>query len=148
MAFIRFSPDFDPVDTLLALQRELGRAFENPLGSEFGPSGRGVYPPMNVFMDRDGYVLRMEIPGITPASLQIETRGRTLVVSGKREIKPPESGSFHRRERGAGDFSRVLQLPPDIDPTQTQAALKHGILTLRVPKREEAKPRQISVQAA
>ena len=148
MALIRFSPELDPVDALLALQRELGRAFENPLGADFGPSGRGVYPPVNVFMDRDGYVLRMEIPGITQESLQIESRGRGLVISGRREIKAPENGSFHRRERGAGDFSRVLQLPPDIDPTRAQATLKNGILTLRIPKREEAKPRQITVQAA
>ena len=148
MALIRFSPELDPVDALLALQRELGRAFENPLGSDFGPSGRGVYPPVNVFVDREGYVLRMEIPGITQESLQIETRGRGLVISGRREIKAPANGSFHRRERGAGDFSRVLQLPSDVDPTRAQATLKNGILTLRIPKREEAKPRQITVHAA
>jgi HSP20 family protein len=148
MALIRFSPEVDPVDALLALQRELGRVSENPLGFEFGPSGRGVYPPMNVFMDREGYVLRMEVPGITPESLQIETRGRTVMISGKREIKTPENGSFHRRERGAGEFSRLVQLPPDIDPTRAQATLKNGILTLRIPKREEAKPRQITVKAA
>jgi HSP20 family protein len=146
MALIRFSPD--PIDSLLALQRELNRAFESPLGSEFGPSGRGVYPPMNVFMDRDGYVLRMEVPGVNPDSMQIETRGRTLMVSGKREIQPPQHGSFHRRERERGEFSRMLQLPADVDPGRAQATLKNGILTLRIPKREEAKPRQISVKAA
>ena len=148
MALIRFSPNLDPIDALLTLQRELSRAFENPLGPEFGPSGRGVYPPMNVFMDREGYVLRMEVPGIAPEGLEIESRGRALLISGKREIKPPENGSFHRRERGAGEFSRVVQLPADVDATKTQAALKHGILTVRIPKREEAKPRQIAVQAA
>jgi len=148
MALIRFAPDYDPMDSLLALQRELGRVFESPMGTDFGPSGRGVYPPMNVFMDREGYVMRMEVPGVSPDSLQIETNGRTLVVSGRRDFKPPQKGSFHRRERGLGEFSRMVQLPADLDVTKAQATLKNGNLTLHVPKREESKPRQITVHAA
>jgi len=147
MALIRFSPGLDAVDALLALQRELGRTFERPFGLDLGPSGRGVYPPVNAFVDRDGYVLRMEVPGIAPENLQIETHGRTLTVSGKRELKVPEKGSFHRRERGAGEFARSLQLPADLDLSQARASCKHGILTVRIPKNEEAKPRQISIQA-
>ena len=73
MPLIRFSPDLDPVDGLLSLQRELGRVLESPFGSELGPSGRGVYPPMNAFSDREDYVLRMEVPGIAPENLKIET---------------------------------------------------------------------------
>src|ERR1051325_1295926 len=99
MALIRFSPDMDPIGALLALQRELSRTLESPLHGDFGPSGRGVYPAINIFADRDGYVLRMEVPGVAPDSLQIETHGRTLMVSGKREAHTPEQGSFHRRER-------------------------------------------------
>ena len=148
MALIRFAPDYDPIDALLALQRELGRTLERPMGTDFGPSGRGVYPPMNVFMDRDGIVIRMEVPGVSPDSLQIETNARTLIVAGKREFTPPQQGSFHRRERGLGEFSRMVQMPADLDVTRAQATLKSGILTLRIPKREEAKPRQITVQAA
>jgi HSP20 family protein len=148
MALFRFSPDLDPVDALLSLQRELGRVFESPFGSELGPSGRGVYPAMNAFTDKNGYVLRMEVPGVPPESIQIETQGRTLTVSGKRESKTPETGSFHRRERGTGEFSRSVQLPADLDPSRAEASCKHGILNVRIPKKEEAKPRQIAVQAA
>jgi HSP20 family protein len=148
MALFRFSPDLDPVDALLSLQRELARVFESPFGVELGPSGRGVYPAMNIFTDKNGYVLRMEVPGVPPESIQIEARGRTLTVSGKREGKVPESGSFHRRERGTGEFSRSVQLPADLDPSHAEASCKHGILNVRIPKKEEAKPRQIAVQAA
>jgi len=148
MALIRFSPELDPVDALLSLQRELGRVFESPFGFELGPSARGVYPPMNAFSDRNGYVLHMEVPGIAPENLSIEAHGRTLTVSGKREIKTPENGSFHRRERSGGEFSRSLQLPSDLDLSRAEAACKHGILTIRIPKKEEAKPRQIAIHAA
>ena len=147
MAVMRFSSEFDPVDALLALQRELSSTFERPFGLDLGPSGRGVYPAINVFTDREGYVLRMEVPGVAPEGLEIETQGRTLRVSGKREIKTPGEGSFHRRERAVGEFSRSLQLPADLDVARADASCKHGMLTIRIPKNEEAKPRQISVKA-
>jgi HSP20 family protein len=148
MALFRFAPELDPASGLLALQRELERAFERPLVRDFGPSGRGVFPPINVFADRDGYVVRMEVPGVKPEDLHIEVQGRTLTVSGKREVGTPEQASFHRRERVAGQFSRSLQLPDELDLGRAEAAMKNGILTIRVPKKEAAKPRQINVKAA
>lgn len=148
MALVRFSPGLDPVDALLALQRELNRAFESPFVSEFGPSGRGVYPPLNAFTDGDGIVLRLEVPGVPPESLRIESHGRTVTISGKRDIAAPKNGSFHRRERGSGEFSRSLQLPADLDLANARASCKHGILTVRVPKKAEAKPRTVEVQSA
>jgi HSP20 family protein len=148
MAQMRFSPQFDSVDALLALQRELSGAFDRPLGLDLGPSGRGVYPAVNVFTDREGYVLRMEVPGVAPEDLEIETQSRTLRVSGKRDVKTPEEGSFHRRERAVGQFSRSLQLPADLDVARAEASCKHGMLTIRIPKNEEAKPHQISVKVA
>jgi HSP20 family protein len=146
MTLFRFSSD--PVDSLLSLQRELARVFESPFGFELGPSGRGVYPAINVFTDKNGTVLRMEVPGVPPENIQIETHGRTITVSGKREVKAPEHGSFHRRERSVGEFSRSVQLPSDVDVSRAEASCKHGILTVRIPKKEEAKPRQIAVLAA
>jgi len=148
MALFRVASGFDPVGGLLTLQRELERVFDKPFGIDLGPSGRGVFPPVNVFADKDGYVVKLEVPGIAPEDVTIETEGRTLRVSGKREVPPPSEGSFHRRERGAGQFSRSFQLPADLDPTRAEASYKHGILTVCVPKKEEAKPRQISVKAA
>jgi HSP20 family protein len=148
MALFRFSSGLDPVAGLQNLQRELERVLDKPFGIDLGPSGRGVFPPVNVFADRDGYVVKLEVPGIAPENVSIEAEGRTLTVSGKREIAPPTEGSFHRRERGAGEFSRSLQLPADLDLPRAEASYKHGILTVRIPKREEAKPRQITIKAA
>ena len=63
-------------------------------------------------------------------------------------MKATENGSFHRRERSVGEFSRSVQLPADVDVSRAEASCKHGILTVRIPKKEEAKPRQIAVLAA
>jgi HSP20 family protein len=148
MAFFRFLPELDPVSGLLTLQRELERALQSPLGGLSGPSGRGVFPPINVFSDPDGYVLKVEVPGVAPEQLAIAGQGRTLTISGKREVAAPQGGSFHRREREAGQFSRSLQLPEDLDVGRAEASCKHGVLTVRIPKKEEAKPRQITIKAA
>lgn len=148
MARFRVSSGFDPVAGLLNLQRELERVFDKPFGIDLGPSGRGVFPPVNVFADKDGYVVKLEIPGVAPEDVNVEAEGRTLTVSGKREVAPPAEGSFHRRERGSGQFSRSFQMPADLDLGRAEASCKHGILTVRIPKKEEAKPRQIAVQAA
>jgi len=149
MALIRFSPRFNPIDALLSLQHELDRAVESPSpGFDLGVSGRGVFPPTNVFSDKDGYIVRMEVPGIAPEALTIESHGQTLTISGKRETPAPEGASFHRHERSGGEFSRSLQLPTDLDLTKAEATCKHGMLTVRLPKKEEAKPRQIEIKAA
>lgn len=149
MALIRFAPRFNPIDALLSLQHELDRAFERPSqGFDLGVSGRGVFPPTNVFGDKDGYFIRMEVPGVAPEALNIESHGRTLIISGKREVTTPEGASFHRHERSSGEFSRSLQLPGDLDLTKAEATCKHGMLTVRIPKKEEAKPRQIEIKAA
>ena len=148
MTLFRFSNAFDPADRLRGLQRELDRVFENPHGFDLGVSGRGVFPAVNAFWEKDGCVVRLEVPGIAPESLIVESRGRSLTISGKREIAGPDGGSFHRRERTAGEFSRSVQLPEDLDLSRAEATYKHGVLTIRVPKNEEAKPRQIAVQAA
>jgi HSP20 family protein len=133
---------------LIALQQELDRFFENPRGLDLGVSGRGVFPPVNIFSDKDGYVIRVEIPGVAPDQLRIDAEGRTLTISGKREDSKSGDASFHRRERDMGEFSRSLQFPDNLDLNCAEAAYKHGVLTVRVPKKEEAKPRQITVKAA
>jgi HSP20 family protein len=148
MTLFRFPREFDPVGGLLALQRELDRVFDHPLGFDPGPSGRGVFPPVNVFRNQDGYTVRLEIPGIGPEDLQIAAHDRTLTISGERKATSPEGGSYHRRERGIGQFSRSLQLPADLDLEKVEATCKHGLLTIRIPKKEEAKPRQIAIKAA
>ncbi len=148
MTRFRFASPFDSAGRLLTLQREVERASGNPFDAEQSPSGRGVFPSTNVFRDDDGLTLRMEVPGVSPADISVEARENTLTVSGERTIQIPEGTSYHRRERGAGRFARALQLPRDVDPTNVTATCKNGILTVRVAKSENAKPRQITVQAA
>lgn len=144
MAFVSFT---DPVESLLQLQRDLDQLSRSP--SAFAPlGGAGVFPAINVFQDRDGIVVRAEVPGVPPQAIDVKLEGRTLTVTGERQADPLEKGSFHRHERRAGKFSRSLQLPEDLDNEKAAAECRHGVLTVRIPKREETKPRQVKVQAA
>ena len=147
MALIRFE-DFDAVGNLIGLQRELERFLRNPAFS-LGPSGYGAYPPVNIFDDREGLVLIAELPGIEPASLDISSQGNTLTIKGERKREQADGAQgYHRRERPFGEFSRSIQLSDDLDTPKAAAKCENGVLTVRIPKAESAKQRQISVQAA
>lgn len=139
---------YDPFHALLRLQEEIERAFDRPLGSAFGPSGGGAFPPVNVFRGQAGYVARFEVPGLAPGDVSIEAHGRTLRVSGKRVPREVRDGSLHRRECWSGEFARSVQFPEDADLSQASAECRHGVLTVRIPHRAEAQPRRIDVRAA
>jgi HSP20 family protein len=146
MALIRFQ-DIDPVRHLLALQQELERFQRNP-GLSLGPSGYGAFPPVNLFEGREGMIAIAELPGVESEALKVAGQGRTLTISGERRRETQtDSVGYHRRERPFGEFSRSLQLPENLDLTQAKASLAAGVLTIRIPKAESAKPRQISVES-
>ena len=148
MALFRYGRDMDSVNALFRLQEELQRAFQSPNGLGLGLLGRGAHPPVNIFRAGDDVVIRMEVPGFAPEALGVESLGQTLTVTGKPPVESPAPGGYHRRERGASEFSRSIQLPREVDPARASAEYKHGVLTVRVPAREEAKARQITVQSA
>ena len=138
MSVFSFRNPFDSVNSLQRLQDELERVFEKPVGFDLGPSGRGVFPPVNVLADSEGLIVRLEVPGVSPKDLSIESTGRTLTISGKRESEASEHWE--------GEFSRSLRLPPHVDAAKADATYKHGVLTIRIPKKEELQPRQIEVK--
>ncbi len=138
--------DRDPFYGIQRLQNELERVFERPFG-DLGLSGRGAHPPVNVFREDQGLVVRLEVPGFAPEDLNIEARNQRLVISGKRAAAERTGASFHRRERWSGEFSRALQIPREYELERAEAGCQDGVLTVRVPLREEVKPRQIEVVA-
>jgi HSP20 family protein len=136
----------EPVESLLNLQRELDSFLRRPLGVE--SSNFGVFPPINVFSDKDGLVVRAEVPGIAPDAVNVSVERNSLTITGERQPDLDSKGSFHRRERRFGKFSRSLHLPTDMEADKATAECRDGILTIRVPKRAEAKPKQVVIKAA
>ena len=140
--------NLDPFAHLLRLQKELQRTVQQPLGW-FASSvvGQGAFPPVNIFKRDDGYVVRMEVPGLSPEDLSIESQGQSLKFSGKRNSEGAP-GTVHRNERWQGEFGRSVELPRELNPSKASADYKNGILSVHVPLRDEAKPQKISVRAS
>ena len=117
------------------------------LFSEVEPAAATVAP---LGFDDDGtnFVLRADVPGLTENDFDISVAGNTVTLRGERKVTVPEGYSTHRRERSAVKFAKSYQLPTRVDADKVTATLKHGVLTLTLPKVAEAQPRQISVKAA
>lgn len=106
----------------------------------------GYYPPTNLSELADHFEMQAELPGFGKDDLNIKIQGNYLELSGERGEAPPAGHTAHRLERQAAAFSRSFTLPVDIDQEKVEAILKDGILTLKLPKAEAAKPRQIVIK--
>lgn len=135
---------FDELDKMSRRMEQLSSALMRRPSLRYLPSR--VFPAVNITEDSNNYYLRSELPGIKADNLNIEANGRNLTISGKREIKPEgEDVKYHRREREAGTFSRVIEFPRDVNTEEINAKMANGILTVTLAKSEAAKPRQITV---
>lgn len=109
----------------------------------------GVFPLMNITEDKDNYYVRAELPGLKADDLELSVTGDTLSISGERKIPAEdEKAQYHRREREAGRFSRIVSLPAQLDTGKVEASCTDGVLTVILPKAEVAKPRQIAIKAS
>jgi HSP20 family protein len=134
--------DFDQV------RSEMLRLLDSMAGDPLSSTGAGVFPPMNITQDNDNFYLRAEIPGISPSELAITAVKNRVTIAGRREIqRENERVSYHRRERPEGSFNRSVTLPSDVDAARVEARYTDGMLSLTLPKAEEAKPRQIKVKS-
>jgi HSP20 family protein len=110
------------------------------------PNGKGVTgftPPLDVRETADEYWLRFDLPGVKPEDVSIEVNDQLLTVSGTRI--PVETGEAHQLERVFGSFVRSLALPKGVDSDTIAADYTHGVLTLKVPKPANAKPKKIAI---
>ena len=128
-------------------RREMLRLFDAVAGETSGDIGAGAFPPLNVTQDDENFYLRAEVPGIEPDKLSISAVRNRVSLAGKREIpREHDRVSYHRRERAEGSFNRTVTLPMEVDANRVTARCADGLLTLTLPKAEDAKPRQIAVR--
>jgi HSP20 family protein len=125
------------------VRQQLDQIFDDTSGQ---PVSAGVFPLINLTEDKDNYYVHAELPGVKGNELDIQVTGNNLAISGERKIAAEEEGArYHRREREAGTFSRMIKLPGEVDNDKVEAKLENGILSIVVSKAEIAKPKQISV---
>ncbi len=140
------SPWRSHFDELSRMRRQLDALFDRYEGRPLPAATAGVFPLINLTEDHDAYYLRAELPGITAGDLSIESTDNNIAIAGERKIPDAaQSARYHRREREAGRFSRMVSLPGRINRDKIDARLNDGVLTVTVPKAEEVKPRKISI---
>ena len=129
------------------MQRELDRLSESISRGLLREEFAGVFPPVNVTEDGENYFIRAELPGIKADEIDISVVSNSIAISGERKIVTEGEGArYHRKEREAGKFSRVLTLPGHINTAKVEAKSIDGILTVVLPKADIAKPKQINVE--
>lgn len=134
-------------DPLRELQREMGRLFESL--DPFEQARRAHhYPPLNLYDAGERYVLSAQLPGVLPGEIELTITGETLTLRGERKrSEGVREESYRRQERPMGRWARTITLPDHVDGAQVVASFCDGILTVRLPKAESAKPRHIAVTA-
>ena len=118
------------------------------LAPEFAPAARGAAgfsPALDVWSDAEGLTLEVELPGLAIEDIELSVHEGVLSLSGERKAETAENATEHRRERLHGRFERRLRLPFEVDATAVQATLSRGVLRVRLPKAEAARPRRIEV---
>ena len=144
---------FDPLGEMVSLRSAMDRLFEDSFVSPLtwrtiAGNGDGVAPPIDVHETPDEIVVTAALPGMKADDLDITITGQNLTLRG--ELKADEKverDQYLYRERRYGTFSRSLQLPVRVEGDKADASFSDGVLTLRIPKAEEVKPRQIRIHA-
>lgn len=135
----------------LGLQSDVERLFNSMLGNGGRlPATAGAFAPaLDVEESEDGFTLVIELPGVSPEDVEITLEENVLTVSGERSFyADKEAEGFRRVERSFGRFHRAVRLPDRVAGDQVEADYRDGLLTITVPKAEEAKPRRIEVRAS
>ena len=140
MTLVRWNPSRELAS--MEIDR-LNRMFEDFYGGV-----RAWAPAVDIFeTTAHEYVIKAELPEMKREDISVTFEQNVLTLSGERKASfEADNGSYHRSERAQGRFTRSFTLPPTVDGTRISATYKDGVLTVRVPQREEAKPKQITVE--
>jgi HSP20 family protein len=148
MAIVRWEPFRD----LVTIQDRMNRIFEDAFRGQ-GRSGEEDWlggswaPPVDIYEHDGNLVLKAELPGIDPKDVDVRVENNVLTLRGERKFdQEVKRENCHRVERAYGTFSRSFTLPNVVDTQSIKAEFKDGVLRVTMPKREEAKPKQIQVQ--
>ncbi|MCW3069816.1 MAG: Hsp20/alpha crystallin family protein [Solirubrobacterales bacterium] len=151
MALIRWEPAREMQTIQQEMNRLFGSFFDAPEGAGGSGGGDGGslrrwIPAMDLVEEGDHFVLRADLPGVREEDVNVELEDNVLTISGERKAEHEDrKEGYHRIERAVGRFSRSLTLPEGIDPDSIEARFENGVLTVRIPKPEERRPRRVEI---
>jgi HSP20 family protein len=137
------------VDRWSNLRDDLNSLLESPFWSSFGGAGQlfsGWSPALDLYQNNNNIIAVVELPGMHKEDIEISLHDGMLTIAGERRSATP-NGDVERSERYVGKFRRSITLPARVDANKVSATYRDGILTVTLPKADEAKPKQIQVRA-
>ena len=138
-----------PVPTVGNAQREINRVFDGMItrGDYEGDTLCDWTPPVDIVERDSEFVIHVDLPGLEREDIHVGVENNSLSVSGERtRVEPKEAERGYRTERHCGTFKRVFSLPRSVDAGSVKAEYRHGVLTVALPKSEQARPREIEVK--
>jgi HSP20 family protein len=155
MALIRWRPrtELDPFRDLTGIQDEINRLFDWTLGRRpFEGAGllQGEWAPaIDIAENENSVFVKAELPGLTEKDIDVNILGDTLTIKGeKKKEEEKKEQNYYRLERSYGSFQRTVSLPSAVHAEKCRASFKNGILEIEMPKKEEAKPKQVKVNVS
>jgi len=149
MAIIRWKDRdvYDPWQDFKRLQNEINNLFDfDRMPTSTGLFDRSFSPVIDVIENTNDYTVTCELPGLDQKEIDVSIASNVLTIKGqKKDEHEDKKGKFYKKESWSGSFQRTLSLPMSVEGDKIKAELKDGILTIVLPKKEEAKPRQIAV---
>jgi HSP20 family protein len=132
---------YDPLTGLRQFEDAFTRFFSEP------QTNRPWAPPVDIYETDNELVFKADLPDVELNDLTVRVENQTLTVAGERKFERKENGKgYHRVERSYGNFARSFSVPNSFDTDKINASFKNGVLTVTLPKKEAAKPRQIKVE--
>lgn len=142
---------WDPYRGLVSLQDQVNRLFEDTvIQGRTGQADLATWAPAaDIYETENDLVAKVDLPGVQETDIDIRVENNTLAIRGERQFeKEVSEDSYLRVERTFGTFTRSFSLPNIVKVENIRASLQNGVLTLRMPKREEAKPKQIKISVS
>lgn len=144
----RWNPMMEMQAEVNRLRSEMERMWGRMAGNGRRMLNLTDFPPVNLWEEDDALIVEAELPGLALDDLEIFVSGGTqLAIKGERKPPAVEQGVWHRKERGYGKFTKIVELPVAVAEDEVVASFKLGVLSVKLPKRPEAKPRKIEVKA-
>jgi HSP20 family protein len=134
---------FDPLTNLRVFEDAFSRMLSEP------QANRPWSPAVDIYETENELVLKADLPDVDPKDVDVRVENLTLTISGERKFeKSDNEKGFHRIERSYGSFTRSFAIPNTFDTENIAASYKNGVLTVKLPKKEAAKPRTIKIESA
>jgi len=140
-----FNDPFRAFDNLRRRMDQVFREYDETAGSRARTT---TYPRASLRDTKEAFVLTAEVPGLAESDLQLTATSDSLSIAGERKAQAPEGYSAHRQERGSFRFARSFALPARIDVEKVSAVVRHGLLTVHMPKHPESQPKSIAVKTS